>query len=100
VGESGLSLTGEIYLNFEATDAGHTLTFNGMDLGGLSGCEIYFNGSGGEWALQDDFITTLEGKFYFNNGTFDANNHNVTAAALFFEARAGYIPTIIMGTPY
>jgi len=47
-------------------------------------------------SLFDDLILT--GRFYQDNGTFDANNHNVTANDFYFYADIGYTPTIYMGS--
>jgi hypothetical protein len=46
--------------------------------------------------LQDN-LESISG-FYHARGTFDANDHNVTANDFYFYADTGYIPTVIMGS--
>lgn len=50
----------------------------------------------GTYTLQDDL--TLTGDFYQENGTFDANDHNVTADRFYFYAGDEYTPTVVMGS--
>ena len=38
----------------------------------------------GTWTLQDNL--TITGQFYQENGTFDANDHNITADNFYFYA--------------
>lgn len=63
-------------LNFTATTS-VTLTSAGKRIP----AGINFNGVGGTWTLQDDFDCTFSGTstFTLTNGTFNANNFNVTA---------------------
>ncbi len=88
--ESGLTfnLAGPRFL---VTSTGKTITTNGCDL-----FTVEFLGVGGGCILQDDLVIT--GTFYQQNGTFDANDHNVTANNFYFYADTGYTPTVIMGS--
>lgn len=90
--ESGLTTTGTCYVDFCATTTGKTITINGATLDG----QFRFFGSGGGWTLQDNLV--LGSEFYMENGTFDANDHNVTANDFSFSANTGYTPTVIMGS--
>jgi len=73
-----------------SSNSSETITVNGASL-----CGNYFQG-GGTWTIQDNIITT--GWFSLINGTFDANDHNVTANNFYFYADTGYTPTVIMGS--
>ncbi|MCB9020474.1 MAG: hypothetical protein H6546_09100, partial [Chitinophagales bacterium] len=65
------------YLRFRSTDAGETITMNGQTFDQ----QTYFEGVGGEWNLQDAFsISTI---VHVDNGTFNTNNQDVTAAAFY-----------------
>ena len=88
--ESGITYAGDVEMF--ATSAGEQITTGGATLGGIS-----FYGIGGGWALQDDLLMT-DSAFYIENGTFDANDHNVTANDFYFYADTGYNPTVIMGS--
>ncbi len=81
--------TGVFY--FGATSSGKTITTAGVDLG-----DIYFYGVNGGWTILDDFEASVD--FYQDNGTFDANNYNVTANDFYFNAGTSKTPTIIMGS--
>lgn len=88
--ESGITLIGG-YFNFVQTTSGNTITTSNVDMGYIS-----IVGVGGEIMLLDDLISSSS--FYQENGTFDANNHNVTADDFYFYADTGYTPTVIMGS--
>ncbi len=62
--------TGALY--FEGTNAGNTITSAGKAFTS----SLYFNGNGGEWTLQDAFVTT--GDITLNYGTLITNNKNLT----------------------
>ena len=89
-GENGLTWD-EVYIDFDATTTGKTITTNEGTLYGIN-----FNGIDGGWTLQDDL--TITGEFGQQNGTFDANDHNITANDFSFFADTGYTPTVIMGS--
>lgn len=79
-----------VNVSFVSTNIGNLITLNS--------CVLYqtsFYGSGG-WVLQDNLV--VYNQFYQDNGTFDANNHNVTASDYYFYADTGYTPTVIMGS--
>lgn len=87
--ESSLTFNGVI--GFLGTTS-ETLTTNGCDptLG------FSIEGSG-TITLQDN-LSLLTGGLILTNGTFDANDHNVTASSFYFYADTGYTPTVIMGS--
>ena len=87
--ESGVDAYG---FDLMATTTGNTITTNGAIISEF----LQFKGVGGGWTLQDNL--TCIGEFYQENGTFDANNHNVTANDFYFYADTGYTPTVIMGS--
>lgn len=88
--EAGLTLTYGQF-NFRATTTGKTITTAGIPFYYVS-----LEGLGGGWTLQDDLVIT--GQFNQENGTFDTNDHNVTASSFYFCADTGYTPTVIMGS--
>jgi len=92
--ESGLTLgdTSRTFL-FQQTTGNYTITTNGASL--KSYFEFGWYGGDATFTLLDDFST--EGSFDFYSGTFDANDHNVTANNFYFYANTGYTPTVIMG---
>jgi gliding motility-associated-like protein len=59
--------------NFIATNAGQTITSNNKIFTG----QIYFNGIGGVWALQDDFTTNS--LVFHDAGTLNANGNKFQA---------------------
>jgi len=87
--ESGITFPAQDRIHFVSTTTGKTITSAGVDI-----YSPQFEGVGGGWTLQDNL--TLTGQFYQENGTFDANDHNVTANDFSFYADTGYTPTFIM----
>lgn len=87
--ESGITVTDVDFLMKAVIP--ETITTAGIILTNVS-----FKGVGGSWTLQDNL--TLTGEFYMENGTFDANDHNVTANDFYFYADTGNTPTVIMGS--
>jgi hypothetical protein len=77
-------------LVFYATTS-ETITFNNAT---YEADEFNFRGTG-SWTLQDD-ITVND--FYIENGTFDANDHNIVADTYSFYAYEGVLPVINMGS--
>ncbi|MFT3908388.1 MAG: hypothetical protein QM737_03105 [Ferruginibacter sp.] len=61
-------------INFEATEPGQTITSGGQ----VFKREISFNGTNGEWTLQD--ALNCDTSIFFNNGTLTTNNQTVTAS--------------------
>lgn len=59
------------YVDFYSVDINETITSSGVELPYI---DFYGTGS---WTLQDNLV--ISNLFYQNNGTFDANDHNVTA---------------------
>jgi len=95
--EAGL-IIGNVPINFFSDSLGETVTSNGAVL-----FNINFVGDGGGWTLLDDFSVNADPTsnscyLYMRNGTFDANDFNVTAPAIRFHADIGYTPTIYMGS--
>lgn len=60
---------------FKSTSSGKNVTSNGVTLN----YPVTFDGIGGEWALQDDFVIGGARNLTLTNGTFDANGHDVTS---------------------
>jgi hypothetical protein len=69
----------------------------GVNLGFVGALEIVRRKFDAEfiWTLQDD-ITVND--FYIENGTFDANDHNIVADTYSFYAYEGVLPVINMGS--
>jgi hypothetical protein len=88
--ESGLTITLDGSLAMTESDVTKTLTVNNATL------NCGFGLFAGDCTLQDDLVYT--GPFYQENGTFDANDHNVTATSFSFYADTGYTPTVYMGS--
>jgi len=93
-GESGITWGGFASLYFLATTTGKTILTAGVSIP----LTVNFSGVGGGWILLDNLTITNGGEFYQDNGTFDANDHNVTANDFYFYADTGYTPTVIMGS--
>ncbi len=66
---SGVKLS--IGLSFLSTSTGNTITTNGAVPNG-----IYFNGSGGEWILQDNLTTNS--RITLTQGTLDLNGYDIS----------------------
>lgn len=64
-----VAFSGNVY--FESTNPGKTIT----SAGNTFNSNIYLQGIGGSWILQDNFSTT--GVFKFVNGIFNTNNKNI-----------------------
>lgn len=92
--ESGINLT-EQQIQFKSVDNGETITTGGVEFPSVTFGEVD-TPPAGSWTLQDNLIIT--DRFYQENGTFDANDHNVTANDFYFYADTGYTPTVIMGS--
>lgn len=92
--ESTITFDIPIGLLFYATSTGKTITSAGKTF-----FEIDFLGVDGGWNLQDDLTTeSTEGIFYMENGTFNANNQNVSSATYTFFVDTTNTPTITMGS--
>ncbi|NTW31748.1 MAG: hypothetical protein HGB12_03850 [Bacteroidetes bacterium] len=70
-----ITYTGAIY--FKSTNIGNTIQTNDKTLSS----QIYFNGIGGEWTLQDNLILTTSSSYYIylNMGSLITNNKSVSA---------------------
>jgi len=88
--ESGFTFSGNGGLSFQATATGKTITAAGATL-----TTINFYSAGGGWTLQDDMVAN---DLYIQNGTLDANGHNITCHGYYFYATTGNTPTINMGS--
>jgi hypothetical protein len=78
---SGMTLTGTVTITgvtFAATSSGKTITCAGKTIPGST----TINGIGGEWILQDAWVSDSARNFNIAGGTFDANNQNVTCGRL------------------
>ncbi|MFA5396057.1 MAG: hypothetical protein WC346_08630, partial [Methanogenium sp.] len=84
---------GRIYL--EATTSGKTLTFNGLVMKN----DVYFNGVGGEWTIQDEWNNTSGfsgGDITLNNGTLISNDQTITCA--YFASSNSNVRTLTLGS--
>jgi hypothetical protein len=88
--EAGMTANTAVFL-MSATSTGKTITTAGVTIKAIN-----LNGVGGAWTLQDNLIQTSG--FYQDNGTFNANNKDVTASDFYFYADTGYNPTVNMGS--
>jgi hypothetical protein len=70
---SGGSFDVNTTLTFAATSTGKTITSNGKTLG-----DTTFKGAGGGWTLQDDLTYGSARTLTLTEGSFNANNFNVT----------------------
>ena len=72
-------------VSFNATDTGHIITSAGQNFPE----NVYFDGIGGEWTLQDNLNVTQsccfggEGRIEVDNGILNSNNKNISALALY-----------------
>lgn len=94
--EANLTISIADKIGLYSTALDETITSNGTTLNSDPDGGLSVFGIGGGWALQDNL--TLAGTFYQENGTFDANDHNVTANYFSFYTDTGYTPTVIMGS--
>lgn len=81
---AGMTRTYTGNITFNSTAAGKTMTFNNV----VTASVMTFNGVGGEWILQDN-LSNGASNIAVNNGTFDANNKNITAAGSLNASIAG-----------
>lgn len=89
--ESGLTINLSDYINLLSTET-ETVTINGATITlPDNGIQILAAGS---WTLQDDLV--LSGGLLIFCGTFDANDHNITAKYFYFYADTGCTPTVYM----
>lgn len=86
---SGMTRTYTV-TTFRATTTGKTITLNGKTLGG----SLTFNGTGGEWTLQENLSGPTS--FTFSAGIFNANNYNVSAGS--FNSTGANTRTLNMGS--
>lgn len=93
--ESGITWSAG-QLIFSGSEENRTLHSNECILTGVANDEGDLDLFTGSILLSDDLEMT--GEFYLSSGTFDANDHNVTANDFYFYADTGYTPTVIMGS--
>lgn len=79
--------------SLRSTSTGRTITSNGKI---WTASQLLITGVGGGWTLQDDLILT--GNFVLLDGAFDANNFNVTAAAVASSANTARSLSMGSGT--
>ncbi|MCD4698774.1 MAG: hypothetical protein K8S16_21290, partial [Bacteroidales bacterium] len=90
ISNMSFNFLGKVY--FEATDAGHTVTCAGLI---LDINDIYFNGDGGEWTLQDE-LNVGDERVYLNYGTLITNDQPVFADR--FYSSTTNTRTLILGS--
>lgn len=116
IGESGLSFgqygEKDRFIYFSALSGSESVTSNGCELPRLTfGPEeeeecswtITDNTGAVDLGLYSGSVTLggdliLTGELDLENGTFDANDYNVTANDFYFYADDGYTPTVYMGS--
>lgn len=96
--EAGLTWGSGTWLYMASTSAGETIEINGsepyyLSFGDQQGTG---NGIGAVWTLQDDLVVTTT--IYFENGEFDANDHNVSMNDISIQVAYGKTPTLTMGS--
>jgi hypothetical protein len=69
---TGMTVTNNTHLSFEATTTGKTITTAGRVFGNVT-----LNGIGGGWTLQDA-INSTSTNLTLNNGSFNTNNQTIT----------------------
>jgi hypothetical protein len=79
------------YTVFRSTEPWATININGATI-----FHVEFDGVDGSWVLEDDLHVIDE--FSGINGTFFANNRNITASRFHFTASLGLHPVIVMGS--
>lgn len=70
---AGMTFNG-LAINFAATSGEKFIATNGVSVNS----DIFFNGVGGTWSLQDDLTLSATKTFTLTNGTFNANTKNVS----------------------
>ncbi|MCD4735575.1 MAG: hypothetical protein K8R53_05995, partial [Bacteroidales bacterium] len=90
ISNMSFNFLGKVY--FEATDPGHTVTCAGLI---LDINDIYFNGDGGEWTLQDE-LNVGDERVYLNYGTLITNDQPVFADR--FYSSTTNTRTLILGS--
>lgn len=73
-GAAGITWSHSGSLYFQATSTGQTITSAGITFS----CNVYLQGAGGGWTLQDEFSQVSGKWFYANYGTFNTNNQTCT----------------------
>ena len=93
LGESGLILDG-VYINFMSSST-ETIQSNGMSFFSIT---VGTDNEGTPYNINLSLLDDIScDSFAVTNGTFDANNNNISSNSFFFYADTGYTPTIIMG---
>lgn len=86
------TISGAANFTFSATTLGNTITTNGVAINH----PLIFDGVGGEWILQDDLTLENIRIITLTNGTFNANNYNVTSAR--FNSSNTNTRSLLMGS--
>lgn len=89
--KSGMTNSGTGTITFAATSGTKTITSAGATIPR----NMTFNGVGGTWQLQDA-LNIGSGTITLTNGTFDANNYNVTASG--FTSNNSNVRTVAVGS--
>jgi hypothetical protein len=87
---TGMTVTTNTHVSFEATTIGKTITTAGRVFGNLT-----LNGIGGGWTLQDA-INSASTSINLSNGSFNTNNKTLTIAN--FNSDNGNTRTMTLGT--
>lgn len=75
---SGMTYTSTGAVTFGATSTGKTITVAGKTLGATT-----FNGAGGDWTLQDAFVSS--GAITLTNGALNTNNQTISSTTFVYS---------------
>jgi len=81
-------------LYFSSTAPGKTITTAGVAIIQTPGANVYFDGVGGTWTLQDAFTTNSF--VYLNNGTLNTNNKTLSCQV--FNSSNSNVRTLNLGS--
>ncbi|MFA5095412.1 MAG: peptidoglycan-binding domain-containing protein [Candidatus Paceibacterota bacterium] len=88
--ESGITFGNNTSLSLEAVNEGKTITTAGATIN-----ELTLFGSG-SWTLQDNLVVAKSFSQWY--GTFDTNDHDVTANDFYFFSDTTFLSTVAMGS--
>ena len=80
---ANMDLAFEGAIHFKSNGENNNITTAGQNIPG----DIYFDGIGGEWTLQDGFIA--DQRIYHSQGTLNTNDQTVDIGALFYSVEEG-----------
>jgi len=84
------SMTNQRHLRFRSTESGETLTSDGVEIS----CPIIFEGVGGEWTLQDEFLSASS--VSLNNGSLITDDNDMTMTV--FASTSSDVRSVDLGS--